>query len=85
MYEAPRAVLTRALGRAPEEFDTRREKADLLGRRGLLPVTMPETSRTIAETRLGEHARSGGGRVVTACASSLISMRKARRPRWTTS
>ncbi|MGO8996830.1 MAG: (Fe-S)-binding protein [Polyangiaceae bacterium] len=77
VYEAPRAVLTRALGRAPDEFDTRRERGTCSGGGGLLPVTMPETSRTIAETRLAEHARSGGGRVVTACASSLLSMRKA--------
>jgi Fe-S oxidoreductase len=77
VYEAPRAVLTRALGRAPEEFDTRRERGSCSGGGGLLPITMPETARTIAETRLAEHARSGGGRVVTACASSLVSMRKA--------
>lgn len=78
VYEAPRAVLTRVLGRAPEEFETRREKASCAGAGGLLPVTMPETARTIAETRMAEHARAGGGRVVTGCASSLISMRKAR-------
>jgi hypothetical protein len=40
-------------------------------------VTMPETARAIAETRLAEHERSGGGRVVTACASSLVAMRNA--------
>jgi Fe-S oxidoreductase len=78
VYEAPRAVLTRALGRAPEEFDNRREKGACSGGGGLLPVTMPETARTIAETRLAEHSRAGGGRVVTACASSLLSLRKAR-------
>ncbi len=78
VYEAPRAVLTRALGRAPEEFDTKREKAQCSGGGGLLPVTMPGVARTIAETRLEEHERSGGGRVVTACASSLIAMRRAR-------
>jgi Fe-S oxidoreductase len=78
IYEAPRAVLTRALGRAPEEFDTKREKAQCSGGGGLLPVTMPDVARTIAATRLDEHGRSGGGRVVTACASSLIAMRRAR-------
>jgi Fe-S oxidoreductase len=77
VYEAPRAVLTRLLGRAPEEFDTRRERGTCSGGGGLLPVTMPETARTIAETRLAEHARAGAGRVVTACASSLRSLRKA--------
>jgi Fe-S oxidoreductase len=78
VYEAPRAVLTRALGRAPEEFDTRREKAECSGAGGLLPVTMPAVARSIAESRLASHARSGGGRVVTGCASSLIAMRRAR-------
>ena len=77
VYEAPRAVLTRALGRAPEEFDARRERGACSGGGGLLPVTMPETARTIADTRIAEHARGGGGRVVTACSSSLLSLRKA--------
>jgi hypothetical protein len=39
---------------------------------------MPGVARTIAESRLASHARSGGGRVVTGCASSLIAMRRAR-------
>ncbi len=77
VYEAPRAVLTRALGRAPEEFDTRRERGTCAGGGGLLPLTMPETSRAIAQARVDEHARSGGGRIVTGCASSLRSLRKA--------
>jgi Fe-S oxidoreductase len=77
VYEAPRAVLTRALGRAPEEFDTRRDRAECSGGGGLLPVTMPETARDVASARLASHARSGGGRVVTGCASSLIAMRRA--------
>jgi Fe-S oxidoreductase len=38
---------------------------------------MPEPARTIAKTRLEEHARSGGGRVITGCASSLHAMRRA--------
>jgi hypothetical protein len=39
---------------------------------------MPDVARTITTTRLDEHERNGGGRVVTACASSLIAMRRAR-------
>ncbi|HEY2514153.1 MAG TPA: (Fe-S)-binding protein, partial [Polyangiaceae bacterium] len=78
IYEAPRAVLTRALGRAPDEFDVRREKGMCSGGGGLLPVTMPETAKAIAEGRLAEHAGAGGGRVVTGCASSLMSFRRAR-------
>jgi Fe-S oxidoreductase len=78
VYEAPRAVLTRALGKAPEEFDARRGGGVCSGGGGLLPVTMPDTARAIAEERVREHDRSGGGRIVTACASSLLSFRRAR-------
>ena len=76
VYEAPRAVLTRIFGRAPDEFDTRREQSTCSGAGGLLPQTMPGVAREIAKTRLDEHERNGGGRVITACASSLRSFRK---------
>ncbi len=76
VYEAPRAVLTRLLGRAPSEFVQRRDKAACSGAGALLPVTMPEAAREIARARLSEHEEAGGGRVVTACASSLRAFRK---------
>jgi len=76
VYEAPRAVLTRALGRAPAEFDARREHAACSGAGGLVPVTMPGVARTIAGTRADEHRRAGGGKVITACASSLRAFRR---------
>jgi Fe-S oxidoreductase len=85
VYDAPRAVLTRALGRAPDEFDERRERAACSGAGGLLPATMPDTARTIADARLDEHQRlcdgrdgrgARGGRVVTACGSSLLAFRR---------
>jgi Fe-S oxidoreductase len=79
IYDAPRAVLSRALGRAPDEFDTRREKARCSGAGGLLPVTMPAVSRAIADTRLEEHGQNGGGRIVTACAGSLLAFRRRSR------
>lgn len=79
VYDAPRAVLTRALGRAPDEFVQRREYGACSGAGGLLPATMPETSRAIANARLDEHESAGGGRIVTACASSLISLRRRSR------
>jgi Fe-S oxidoreductase len=80
VYEAPRAVLTRALGRAPDEFDGgSRERAWCSGAGGLLPATMPDVARAIAGARLDDHERSGGGRVVTACASSLLTMRRRAR------
>ena len=77
VYEAPRTVLTRALGRAPDEMAERREKALCSGAGGLLPLTMPETSRAIAAARVDAHERAGGGTIVTACASSLRALRKA--------
>ena len=76
IYDAPRAILTRALGRAPDEFAQNRERGACSGAGGLLPTTMPETARAIADERLAEHDREGGGRIVTACASSLLAMRR---------
>jgi Fe-S oxidoreductase len=77
VYEAPRAVLTRALGRAPDEFSARRERGHCSGAGGLLPATMPSASRAIAGARVAEHADEGGGRLVTACGSSLLAFRRA--------
>jgi Fe-S oxidoreductase len=77
IYEAPRAVLGRLLGRAPDEFHERREWSACSGGGGLLPVTMPETSAGIAQARVQEHTGAGGGRIVTACASSLLSLRRS--------
>lgn len=76
VYDEPRAVLSRALGRAPDEFIGSRERAACSGAGGLLPATMPDVARAIANARLDEHDVAGGGRIVTACASSLISMRR---------
>jgi Fe-S oxidoreductase len=76
LYDAPRLVLTRVLGRAPDELPDRRETALCSGAGGLLPSTMPGVARAIADTRLEAHRRAGGGRVVTACASSLIALRR---------
>lgn len=76
VYDQPRAVLSRALGRAPEEFERRREDARCSGAGGLLPLTMPDVATEMARQRLDDHARSGGGTVVTACASSARSFRK---------
>ena len=76
VYDEPRALLARAIGRTPDEFERRRDDARCSGAGGLLPLTMPDVSRTIARQRLDDHARSGGGAVVTACASSLRSFRK---------
>ena len=76
IYDAPRAILTRVLGAAPLEFHGHGPRAACSGGGGLLPLTMPDVSQEIARRRLGEHADAGGGTVVTACASSLLSFRK---------
>jgi Fe-S oxidoreductase len=76
VYDAPRAVLARVLGRAPDEFDDRRERATCSGAGGLLPSTMPDVARGIAGARWDAHEAAGGGRIVTACASSLLSLRR---------
>ncbi|MGD0675634.1 MAG: (Fe-S)-binding protein [Polyangiaceae bacterium] len=76
IYEAPRKVLERILRRPPEELDDAREVSRCSGAGGLLPTTMPKLARDIAKERLAAHARAGGGRVVTACASSLIHLRR---------
>jgi Fe-S oxidoreductase len=70
VYEAPRAVLTRLLGRAPDEFARRREQATCSGGGGVLPVTYGDNARAIADERLRQHAELGGGAVATTCASS---------------
>jgi Fe-S oxidoreductase len=70
VYEAPRAVLTRLLGRAPDEFARRRDQATCSGGGGVLPVTYRDGARAIAGERLRQHAELGGGAVATTCASS---------------
>jgi Fe-S oxidoreductase len=75
--DAPRAVLARILGAPPGEFARSRGDGACSGGGGLLPATMPETSRTIARTRVSEHEGEGGGEIVTACASSVLRFRAA--------
>ena len=76
VYDAPRAVLGRVLGRPPDELTDNRDHTICAGAGGLVPSTMPEVARTIATARLAAHERAGGGRIVTACASSLLLLRK---------
>jgi Fe-S oxidoreductase len=72
IYDAPRAVLARMLGRPPDEFDDHRNESVCSGGGGLLPATMPDVARAMGDARVRAHARAGGGRIVTACASSLL-------------
>jgi len=77
VYEAPRQVLSRVLGRAPDEFARRRHDARCSGAGGLVPVTMPDVARRMAEQRLADHEGEGGGVIVTACASSKRSLERS--------
>jgi Fe-S oxidoreductase len=79
VYDAPRAVLARVLGRPPGEFQDNRDQAVCSGAGGLLPATMPAVARQIADARLEAHVRAGGGRLVTGCAASLLALRKRAR------
>jgi Fe-S oxidoreductase len=74
-FDPPRTLLSRLLGRPPEEFSRRRAHAACSGAGGILPATMPGASRAIAADRVAEHAELGGGLIVTACASSLRRLR----------
>ena len=74
--EAPRAVLTRMLGRPPGEMARNRDGAACSGAGGLLPVTHPGIANEAALARVREHDREGGGVLVTACASSLRTFRR---------
>jgi Fe-S oxidoreductase len=80
IYDAPRAVLARVLGRPAGELADRREHATCSGAGGLVPCTMPAVARDIAAARLAAHREAGGGRIVTACASSLVALRRAAGP-----
>lgn len=76
VYDEPRQILAAILGRPADEFTRTREDARCSGAGGLLPVTKPETAQAIGAQRLADHERSGGGTIVTACASSARAFRK---------
>jgi Fe-S oxidoreductase len=76
-YDAPRALIARLTGAAPAELPDARRASACSGGGGLLPATMPEVSARIARARADEHRAAGGGALVTACASSTLSLRRA--------
>ncbi len=75
VFEAPRRVLGRLLGRPAEEFARRREDAACSGAGGLLPHTFPAEAERIAEARVAEHRRLGGGIVTSCCPSAVRHLR----------
>lgn len=67
MYEQPRALLTRLLGRSPLELPSLRERALCSGAGGLLPLTMPAVARSITEELVEQMRATGAQRIVTGC------------------
>ena len=75
-YDPPRLVLTRLLGRAPDEMHQNRDRAECSGAGGQLPRTDPEAAAAIADERLAGAARDGRSVVVTACPAATRAFRK---------
>lgn len=76
VYDAPRAVLGRILGRPPEELHQNREHSECSGAGGQLPRTSKETAQAIAEERRADHDLAGGGVIVSPCPSSRRAFEK---------
>lgn len=78
-FDEPRAILERVTPGA-SGFTRDRVMSECSGGGGLLPITRPETSRAIADQRIADHRRAGGGVLVTHCAASLQRFRTAGEP-----
>ncbi len=78
VYDAPRAVMQRILGRPLVELPTSRDQASCSGGGGLLPIARPASARAIAGELAGEVREVGADvAVVTSCASSRLQLRRA--------
>jgi len=77
VFEAPRAVLARLLGRAPMEFERRREYAFSAGDGGQARAVNPEFARATALRRLEEADRLGIRTVITECPHAYLSLLEA--------
>lgn len=76
VYDAPRAILGR-LVRDVREMPHSREHAECSGGGGLLPRTMPDAARRIADRRIADARETGATMVVTACPSCKRQLRRA--------
>ena len=77
IYEAPRKVLSRFLGRPAREFAWSREDGSCCGGGGGLPLLLPDTSRRISGMRIEEFRGRGGQVLVSACPSCKQTFQKA--------
>lgn len=76
-YAMPRTLLRHLTGGAPSEFLAKEAQSACSGGGALVPVTLPEVARRTAQERVNEHESLGGGTIVTTCASSLRSFKRA--------
>ncbi len=76
VFESPRRVLAKILGKPVEEFAQNRRDSVCAGGGGQLPRTDPKASARIAERRSEEHGWVGGGTLVTACPGSAHQLSK---------
>ena len=67
VYDEPRVLLAKALGRAPLEFFESRERATCCGGGGGLPVVKPQTARKIAGEKAAAIKDYGAELLATAC------------------
>jgi Fe-S oxidoreductase len=71
VQEEPRRILEKALGKPAAEFERKGLGVACSGAGGLLPFAFPRAAKRIAQNRIEEHERLGGGTIVTACSASL--------------
>jgi Fe-S oxidoreductase len=74
VFEAPRVALKQLLGRAPLEFERRREYSFNAGETGQAQAVMPQFARATATRRLQEARNLGFRTVVTECPQALQSL-----------
>ncbi len=78
VYDAPRMVLTRILGRPPVELPSHRAHGLCSGGGGLLPRTRPETARAIAAALVEEAVEVADDPARVLVTSCLTSARQVR-------
>jgi Fe-S oxidoreductase len=74
VQEAPRTVLARVA--EVRELAWSHSDTECCGGGGLLPKTMPDAADAMARRRLRAVARSGGGTVVTSCATCAFMLKR---------
>lgn len=77
VFEPPREVLKRTIGRAPEEFYQSRELASSSGAGSSLLATHPDLAARIAQKTLADLRESGVRTVATACPNCRASFELA--------